>query len=628
MRQITVASNVGFPTGEQLFNIFVGSEEMTVTSVANVGSEAVWSVVRGVNGTAKATHAVGASVALVLPTDPVVLNGLTETGPVTAFTVSFGEDMSTVGGPLGFNSVLNTANWTISYDNVNINGGVAKVISDGTATSIYDPTTGKYQVTIDFGNQVPGKQGLSKQGIYVLTISQNVQDAFGNALDGNLDGLPGGNYTLTFNIVSNGSAVPPPAIPGPPGPPSPPGTPGGYTSDTPINVTTQQPNIYPAVATDAAGDYVVVWESYSGIVGERFNKYGVAQGGQFIVNNSFAAGAQTEPNVAMDSFGDFVVTWCGVGKQDVNGIYARIYDSAGNPIADQFLVNTYTPGDQNQQPKVAMDASGDFVVAWSGYVPGAFNNQQEIYYQRYNFAGKQLTAKQTLATTVTGVAESNPDVAIDKAGDFVIVWQQADGSGTGIYGQKFTAAKAFAGNGQFVANNPFTGNETNPSVAMDAAGDFVLAWQTFGLDGNCYGVYTRRFNAAGVAQGGETLVNQVTNNNWQMSPQVSMDVTTGAYAVTWTAFGQPGYTTVYNVLARTYSASGVATTAVFPVDASTLLNSGYLDVTAFKSALPANVNPQAPDVAMDAYGNFVVAWGSWSTSTNLTNIYAAQDGGE
>ena len=529
--------------------------------------------------------------------------------------------MSTVGGTLGFNSVLNTANWTISYNGVNISGGIAAVVSDGTAASIYNPNTGKYNVSVFFGNQVAGVQGLSDEGTYVLTISQNVRDAFGNALDGNLDGTPGGSYSLTFNIVHNGSSTPPPPVPPPPGPPQPAGTPGAYTTDTPINLSSQTSNAFPAVATDAAGDYVVVWASTQGIVAQRFSKYGVAQGGQLIVN-SYSGGLATQPNVAMDAYGDFVVTWWGNGSQDANGVYARIFDSAGNPVADQFLVNQYTLNDYNEQPKVAMDPNGDFVISWTGYVQGAFNNQQEIYYRRYSFSGTAQSG-QTLATVTTGTTELNSNVAMDAAGDFVIAWQEADGSDFGIHAQKFVAANGFAGNGEFIANTVTADKQIFPSVAMDAAGDFVIAWQDFGHDGSGYGVYARRFNAAGVAQGAETLVNQTTIN-WQISPEVSMDAATGDYAVSWTTFGEPAASTVYSVYARTFSASGAATSSEFRVNANTLINSGYMDITALTSAsnsgFPANLNPAAPDIAMDAYGNFVVVWGEWSSGANM-NIY-------
>ena len=181
---------------------------------------------------------------------------------------------------------------------------------------------------------------------------------------------------------------------------------------------------------------------------------------------------------------------------------------------------------------------------------------------------------------------------MDAAGDFVIAWQEADGSDFGIHAQKFVAANGFAGNGEFIANTVTADKQIFPSVAMDAAGDFVIAWQDFGHDGSGYGVYARRFNAAGVAQGAETLVNQTTIN-WQISPEVSMDAATGDYAVSWTTFGEPGASTVYSVYARTFSASGAATSSEFRVNANTLINSGYMDITALTSCFKLRI-PRQP----------------------------------
>src|SRR4051812_19103447 len=51
------------------------------------------------------------------------------------------------------------------------------------------------------------------------------------------------------------------------------------------------------------------------------------------------------------------------------------------------------------------------------------------------------------------------------------------------------------------------------SVAVDAAGDFVVTWSSVGQDGSAYGIYAQRYNAAGVPQGGEFQVNAFTTNN-------------------------------------------------------------------------------------------------------------------
>ena len=46
--------------------------------------------------------------------------------------------------------------------------------------------------------------------------------------------------------------------------------------------------------------------------------------------NSYTAGNQSNPVVAMDDYGNFVVAWSGEGAQDdLSGVYYRVYDSTG-----------------------------------------------------------------------------------------------------------------------------------------------------------------------------------------------------------------------------------------------------------------------------------------------------------
>ena len=68
----------------------------------------------------------------------------------------------------------------------------------------------------------------------------------------------------------------------------------------------------------------------------------------------------------MDTDGDFVVAWDSDEQEGAGygaGVYAQRYDGDGTPAGDEFHVNTYTTEEQ-ERPSVAMDASGDFVVAW------------------------------------------------------------------------------------------------------------------------------------------------------------------------------------------------------------------------------------------------------------------------
>ena len=66
---------------------------------------------------------------------------------------------------------------------------------------------------------------------------------------------------------------------------------------------------------------------------------------------------------------------------------------------------------------------------------------------------------------------------------------------------------------EFQVNTYTAANQEHPSVAMDAAGDFVVTWQIAGEDGSGYGIFAQQYNAAGAAQGSEFEINAYTPGN-------------------------------------------------------------------------------------------------------------------
>ena len=103
--------------------------------------------------------------------------------------------------------------------------------------------------------------------------------------------------------------------------------------------------------------------------------------GAEILVNSTTAGDQKWSSVAIDTAGDFVVTWTSYGQDDSgnttslgntsaanggNGVYAQRFNGNGTRAGGEFRVNTYTAGNQ-QYSKVAMDAAGDFTIVWESF---------------------------------------------------------------------------------------------------------------------------------------------------------------------------------------------------------------------------------------------------------------------
>jgi hypothetical protein len=72
----------------------------------------------------------------------------------------------------------------------------------------------------------------------------------------------------------------------------------------------------------------------------------------------------------------------------------------------------------------------------------------------------------------------------------------------GAFGQQFDSSGSAVGE-EFQINTYFTGSQAFPNAAMDADGDFVVAWHDGGQDGSNQGVFGRRFAFGG--GGGITL---------------------------------------------------------------------------------------------------------------------------
>ncbi|MEH1862336.1 MAG: cadherin-like domain-containing protein [Nostoc sp.] len=320
------------------------------------------------------------------------------------------------------------------------------------------------------------------------------------------------------------------------------------------------------VAIDTAGNFVISWQSDgqdgTKIYAQRYNSDGTAKGDEFQVNTG-TTGNQYNPIVAIDTAGNFVISWQSDG-QDGTDIYARRYNTDGTAKGGEFKVNTDTTGNQYSPTAVAMDSGGDFVISWISLEEGY---GYEIYAQRYNSAGG-TEGSEFKVNTYTTSDQYNPTVAIDVDGDFVISWQSfgQDTSSNGIYAQRYNNAGGTEGS-EFKVNTYTTSDQANPTVAMDANGNFVISWQSFGQDTSSNGIYAQRYNNIGVAQGGEFKVNTYINSD-QANPTVAMDAN-GNFVISWQSDGQD--TSSNGIYAQRYNNIGVAQGGEFKVN--TYINS-------------------------------------------------------
>ena len=340
----------------------------------------------------------------------------------------------------------------------------------------------------------------------------------------------------------------------------------------------------PAVATDADGDYVIAWASRNqdgdryGVYAQRYNANGIPQGSEFRVNTNTSKD-QLDPSVAIDANGNFVITWSSKAQDQGNtwGVYGQRYDASGVAQGSEFLVNTTTAGDQKWSG-VAMDADGDFVVTWTGLDASVTG----VYAQRYNAAGV-AQGGEFLVNTTTASNQDNSTIAMDDAGNFVVTWSSFDqdkANSWGIYAQRYNAAGVAQG-GEFLVNTTTNSDQYYSRVAMDADGDFAIVWENLAAD-----IFGQRYDSVGVAQGGEFPVNTTTTGT-QWSSGVAMDAA-GNFVVTWESIGQDG--DLAGIYAQEYNADGTTDGGEFLVNTTT---SGA---------------QQNASVAMDDAGDYVVVW--------------------
>jgi hypothetical protein len=208
-----------------------------------------------------------------------------------------------------------------------------------------------------------------------------------------------------------------------------------------VNTYTTSHQKHPTVAVDTDGDFVVVWQSYcsSGtdtdsysIQAQRYASDGSAVGSEFQVN-TYTTSYLDSPAVAADTDGDFVVVWYSDGSSgtdtDRHSIQAQRYASDGTPAGSEFQVNTYTTSYQ-RFPAVATDTDGDFVVVWQSYgSSGTDTDRRSIQAQRFASDGSAL-GSEFQVNTYTTLWQFDPSVAVDADGEFVVVWKSYGSSGT------------------------------------------------------------------------------------------------------------------------------------------------------------------------------------------------------
>ncbi|WP_019903009.1 calcium-binding protein [Methylobacterium sp. 77] len=235
--------------------------------------------------------------------------------------------------------------------------------------------------------------------------------------------------------------------------------------------------------------------------------------------NTTVTGDQTSAAVTVLNNGNFVSVWQD-GSGSVAVLRGQMFDTTGQPIGREFLVDKTTIGDT--LPTIAPLANGGFIVSYQHY---ASPENQDLYVSVFDAAG----VYQNRIVSTSFSHQFSPDVAqLGNGAESILVWEDL-GSNNGDI-----RAAAYAADGtlkpSFVVNSVVEGEQSHAAITAGPLSILPVAVWSSGnsIKGSLLG-------PDGII-GSEFQVN-VPTGDIPMEPDVAY-IGAGRFVVTWTSFNQ------------------------------------------------------------------------------------------
>jgi hypothetical protein len=216
--------------------------------------------------------------------------------------------------------------------------------------------------------------------------------------------------------------------------------------------------IDPEVEFDGHGTTIVIWDGPLGV--EEAER---PAGAEWLSPKLVLPSGGGDPQVATDARGDAIIASPRRGPHRSEGIEVAMR-SAGGPFLSPQMIS----GNENAfEPRVAMNARGDALVAWR--VDSARGSMvRASFYRAHAGWSRPRTVSDLHAFSDSG----SHHVAIDERGDAIVVWfaqrhrplfvEEAFRDADGHWQDRRVLAKA--------------STVERPEVGMDARGDTIVAW--------------------------------------------------------------------------------------------------------------------------------------------------------
>jgi hypothetical protein len=259
------------------------------------------------------------------------------------------------------------------------------------------------------------------------------------------------------------------------------------------------------LSTDGFGNAVLAIDGNGGVLALWPGSPLVQGTGAGIKARRYAAASGWSPTVtvgspatagpvaaAIDASGNALVAWSKPTPPDLFTIDANRYVPAagwGNTVS----VSKNAAG-AALDAQLATDAQGNALLVWVQRI-GDFRTRADLWASRFTPAGG-WSAPQLLETDDTGTV-TEPDIAMNAAGNAVVAWVQSDGQGATLRSARFAPSSGWS---TPVAVENAAGDAAYPQVAIDRNGNALVVWGQFRgprVPGEFNEVWSNRMTADG-----------------------------------------------------------------------------------------------------------------------------------
>lgn len=279
-------------------------------------------------------------------------------------------------------------------------------------------------------------------------------------------------------------------------------------------------------------------------------------------------------------------------------------------IRSDFLCNDDTIGGcQQRTPDIAIDRTGNFVVVWCDFRDG----DADVWFQRFNSGGEPLGRNERINTDVTLGWQGDPAVAMATGSGFICSWEdRRDIGNSDVFCQRFDSIGNRLADNFRVSDSGVPGDQSISSVCVAPDGTTLVVWddRRYGLTGD---IFAQFLNPDGTRRGTNFRVNDdgvgIAN---QYEPDVSCD-DSGKFVVVWMD-GRGNNPSDWNIFCQRFAPDGTRL-------------GGNLQVTTNDSI------QWTPRVSASPRGWFVICWddrrrGEWDVYARIYNNSGQPLGGD